>query len=187
MADVTPTSGLSNLELRYSADVNRLGVLFAVLTVLTLGGCQHDPWAGRFLTRQPAVQDVVGWYGVDHASLQRTIKLPMNGARLNIDPSAHIVLSADHKAEFFSVPADPDGSSLCSVTGHGTWTLGNNDRYVVIRAMIADEEPNSRCRDTFTANFADELNLYGERPPYRLHVTIGDPDSGYAVQFERRN
>jgi hypothetical protein len=23
--------------------------------------------------------------------------------------------------------------------------------------------------------------------PYKLHVTIGDPDSGDAVQFERRN
>ena len=173
--------------MRYSADVNRPRIIFAVVTVLTLAGCQHDPWADRFLTRQPAERDVVGWYGVDQASLRRSITRPMSGSRLKIDPSAHIVLSADHNVEFFSVPGDTGGSLVCSITGHGTWSLGKNDSYIVVRAMIADEEPNSRCRETFTANFADELHLYGKRPPYRLHVTIGDPDSGDAVQFERRN
>ncbi len=64
---------------------------------------------------------------------------------------------------------------------------GKQDSYFVIRARISDEESNVRCRDTFTANFSQEINLYGERPPYRLHVTIGDPDSGNAVQFARRN
>lgn len=159
----------------------------AVFTVLALAGCQHDPFADGFLTRQPAERDVVGWYGVDHASMQRIIKLPMSGARVSIDPAAHIVLSADHKAEFFAVPDELDGSLSCSVTGHGTWNLGRNDRFIVVRTIIVDEEPTDRCRHRFTANFGNELHLYGERPPYRLHVTLGDPDSGDAVQFERRN
>jgi hypothetical protein len=128
----------------------------------------------------------VGSYAVDQASLQRSINLPINGSQLKINPSAHIILSADHTAQFFCVPEELDGSS-CSVTGRGTWRLGKNDSYIVVLAQISDEEPNSRCRDTFTANFGNELNLYGEKPPYKLHVTIGDPDSGNAVQFERRN
>ena len=110
----------------------------------------------------------------------------MSGSPLKINPAAHIVLSADHKAEFFYVPGELDNLS-CSITGRGTWRLGKNDSYITVWAQIADEEPSSRCRDTFTASFANELMLYGKESPYRLHVTIGDPDSGDAVQFERRN
>lgn len=101
-------------------------------------------------------------------------------------PGAHISLSADHKAEFFNVPQDIDGL-VCSVTGRGTWRLGKNDSYITVRTQIADEEQNNGCREVFTARFEQELNLYGTKPPYKLHVTIGDPDSGDAVQFERRN
>ncbi|HVT98423.1 MAG TPA: hypothetical protein VHE33_13030 [Acidobacteriaceae bacterium] len=125
-------------------------------------------------------------YVVDQASLQRIIKAPMSGSLVRIDPSAQIILSADHKAEFSHVPADLIDGSLCSVTGRGTWRLGKNNRYITVLVQIADEEPNNRCKDTFTAKFAEELNLYGKKPPYKLHVTIGDPDSGDAVQFERR-
>jgi hypothetical protein len=82
------------------------------------------------------------------------------------------------------VPEELDGS-LCSITGRGSWRLGKNDKIIVVRAQIADEEQDRRCKDTFTANFGMELFLYGAKPPYRLHVTIGDPDSGNAVQFER--
>ncbi|HEX4005582.1 MAG TPA: hypothetical protein VHX60_05380 [Acidobacteriaceae bacterium] len=171
-------------ECGYSAKVNRARVIFAAFAVIGLAGCQYDPWAGKFLKRQPVEGDVVGWYAVDQASLHRTIKLP-SGSRLTVDSSSHILLSADHTAEFLSVPEELDNGFSCSVTGRGTWSLGKNDSYFVIRVEISDEESNGRCRDTFTANYGEEINLYGESPPYRLHVTIGDPDSGDAVQFAR--
>ena len=111
----------------------------------------------------------------------------MTGSILKINPSAHILLSSDHKAEFFQVPEATSDELPCSVTGRCTWRLGKSDRYMTLWAQIADQESNGRCRDTFTPNFGDQLNLYGDRPPYRLHLTIGDPDSGDAVQFERRS
>ena len=52
----------------------------------------------------------------------------------------------------------------------------------VVRASIVNEEPNSPCK----GDFAYELMLYGKKSPYKLHITIGDPDSGDAVQFERQ-
>jgi len=136
--------------------------------------------------RQPAEQDVVGFYSVDQASLQRANKLSRTELPIKIEPSAHIRLLADHKAEFADVPGDLD-SLNCSITGRGTWRLGKNDNFIIVVAQIVDEEPNSRCKGTITANFGNELFLYGDKPPYRLHLTIGDPDSGNAVQFERRN
>ena len=54
--------------------------------------------------------------------------------------------------------------------------FGKNDSFSVVRAII-NEEPNSSCK----GDFAYELMLYGERTPYKLHITIGDPGSGDAV------
>jgi hypothetical protein len=35
------------------------------------------------------------------------------------------------------------------------------------------------------AAYGEELMLYGKKPPFKLHITIGDPDSGDALQFEK--
>ena len=166
--------------------MNRSRALISMLAFVSLAGCQYDHWADRFVTRQPAERDVVGLYAVDQASLQRTIKLPMSGSVLKVNPSAQILLSLNHNAEFFQVPEAIDDKLQCSITGRGTWRLGKNDRYIVILVQIAHVESDSRCSETFS-KFGDQLNLYGDKLPYRLHVTIGDPDTGDAVQFERRN
>jgi hypothetical protein len=39
---------------------------------------------------------------------------------------------------------------------------------------------SNTCSQTFS-KFGNELNLYGAKPPYRLHVTTGDPDQ--ATQY----
>jgi hypothetical protein len=153
-----------------------------MLSFVLLVGCQYDPWADRFLTAQPAEKDVVGRYVIDADSKKRTIKLPMSHSTFPIGHSAKIVLSADYKAEFIHVPEDYNGEAACSVTGRGSWRLGKNDSFSVVRASIVNEGPNSQCK----GDFAYELMLYGKKAPYKLHITIGDPDSGDAVQFEKQ-
>jgi len=103
--------------------------------------------------------------------------------RCLVDHSARIVLSSDHKAEFVHVPEDYLGKAACSVTGRGSWLLGKNDSFSVVRVSIVNEEPNSPCK----WDFAYELMLYGRKSPYKLHITIGDPDSGDAVQSEKQH
>jgi hypothetical protein len=68
------------------------------------------------------------------------------------------------------------------VTGRGSWRLGKTENFAVVWASIVNEEPNSPCM----GNFGYELMLYGNKSPYKLHITIGDPDSGDAVQFEKQ-
>jgi hypothetical protein len=167
--------------------MNRPLALLSTLAFASLVGCQYDPWADKFLTHHVSEQDVVGFYLVDQASMQRTIKMPMTGMVVKISPAAHISLSPDHKAEFFQVPEAIGDDVSCSITGRGTWRFGKNNSYVILWTNIADEEPNEHCKSRFNASFAEELNLYGGKPPFKLHVTIGDPDSGDAIQFERRN
>jgi hypothetical protein len=154
-----------------------------MLSFLLLVGCQHDPWANRFLTAHAADEDVAGTYVIDADSQKRTVKLPLGSGSFPIDHSARIVLSSDHKAEFVHVPEDYLGKAACSVTGRGSWRLGKNDSFSVVRASIVNEEPNSPCK----GDVAYELMLYGQKSPYKLHITIGDPDSGDAVQFEKQH
>jgi len=154
----------------------------SVVSLMLLTGCQYNPWAARFLTAQPSEQDVVGTYVIDADSQKRGIKLPQSNGIFPIDHSAQIVLSGDHKAQFIHVPEDYRGGAGCSVTGRGSWRLGKNDSFSVVRASIINEEPGSPCK----GDFAYELMLYGKKSPYKLHITIGDPDSGDAVQFERQ-
>ena len=154
-----------------------------MLGCVLLAGCQYDPWADRFLTVQPVEKDVVGAYVIDAESQKRDIELPMHHGRVTVNHSAEIVLSADHKAWFTHVPEDYLGQAACSITGQGSWRLTKNDSYAVVIASIVNEEPNSPCK----GNFGYELMLYGKKPPYKLHITIGDPYSGDAVQFEKQS
>ncbi len=123
-----------------------------------------------------------GTYVVDADSQTRQIKLALGRGILPINKSATIVLSPDHKAEFKHVPVDYRGLDACSVTGKGSWNIGKNDSFTVVRASITNEERTNSCK----GEFAYELDLYGKKPPYKLHITIGDPDSGNAVQFEKQ-
>jgi len=165
--------------------VKRRTAILMLLSFVPLVGCQYDPWADRFLTVEPVEKDVAGTYVIDADSLKRTIKLPMSKSTLPLDRSARVVLSSDHKAEFIHVPEDSlsEGREAgCSVTGRGSWRLSKNDSFSVVLARIVNEEPGSPCK----GDFAYELMLYGKRSPYKLHITIGDPDSGDAVQFEKQ-
>ena len=159
---------------------------YAVLVVplLTLFGCQYDPWANGYLTTAPSEKDIVGKYTPDAASLKQQIKLPMSGELLPVQPSATIVLSNDHSAQFSRVPADHDGNQPCSITGQGTWRVEQNrGRYYSVYVRIHNRESNSPC-DT---EFNWPLLLYGKRPPYKLHHVIDDPDLGLVVQFEKQH
>ena len=107
----------------------------------------------------------------------------MSGDLLAVQPSAAIVLSSDHSAEFSSVPADHDGKEPYSVTGQGSWSIAQNSgRYFSVYVRIHNKELNSPCGTEFNS----PLLLYGRRPPYKLHQVIDDPDLGLVVQFERK-
>jgi hypothetical protein len=170
--------------LEYSFVVNRTGctTLTLLIVAICLLGCQHDPWANRFATSRPSDSDIVGKYAPDAASRQRRIKLPMSGDALSIHPSAEIVLAENHAAQFVHVPADFEGKKSCSVTGRGSWSVGQENGFYFVLARIKNEEPGSPCN----GDFGYQLMLYGKKPPYKLHQTIDDPDLGDAVQFEKQ-
>jgi hypothetical protein len=96
------------------------------------------------------------------------------------------VLSADHKAQFLHVPEIDNRPAIktCVITGTGSWHLARNDNYTVVNVEIQREDYR-RSVDGCEPTYYGQLMLYGKNPPYKLHITIGDPDSGDAVQFEK--
>ncbi len=91
---------------------------------------------------------------------------------------------ANHRVEFFNIPEFiyDKKPEVCLINGGGAWQLGKNDDYEVLNFQIQRE--NYRP-DACGSKYSGQLNLYGNKPPYKLHITIGDPDSGDAIQFER--
>jgi len=170
------------LQLRIS---DWLVALSAALLFCLTAGCQFDPWAVRFLTARPSESDVVGTYKVDSDSLKRHIVFGMDLKTLFVSPDAQIILSANHDAHFFRVPdTDENEKQSCSITGDGSWRLFVDDQHyvvVLVRIVVADRDSADGCGPIYNGS----LNFYGKRPPYKLHITIGDPDSGDAVQFEK--
>jgi hypothetical protein len=127
---------------------------------------------------------VVGVYRVDSATLSRHIAVPESQTQLQVSPDAKIVILANHNLEFVSIPefALANTPQICTITGRGVWQLGENDDYQVLNFQIQRENYRS---DACGPKYSGQLNLYGGKPPYKLHITIGDPDSGDAVQLEK--
>jgi hypothetical protein len=148
---------------------------------LLISGCQYDPWANGFVIKAAADRDLVGAYAVDADSQKRTIHFPRASSIFPVNAEARIVLSADHTVEFVRVPGVHPFTTPCSITGRGDWHTGKNGPYTVVYGNILNTEPDSPCK----GDYGYELNLYGKKPPYKLNITIGDPDQGDAVQFER--
>jgi hypothetical protein len=152
-----------------------------------LVGCQYDPWADGFLKYQPAEGELVGTYRVDSGTLARRISIPMSTKNLTVSRDSEIVLSANHEVQFIRVPeVAEDDTQTCIINGTGSWQLTQNSDYVVVNVQIQRKDygqPVDACQPTYYG----ELMLYGKKAPYKLHITIGDPDSGDAIQFEKAN
>lgn len=152
-----------------------------------LFGCQYDPWADGFLTTQPPDKDIVGIYKVDSDSLRQQISIPSNLKTLSISPDAEIVLSAEHKAQFVNVPESDDADSgICVISGSGSWEPIQTGKSFVVLVRIQRNDFR-KSADGCQPTYDGEINLYGNKPPHKLTVTISDPDLGEVVQFEKLN
>jgi hypothetical protein len=94
-------------------------------------------------------------------------------------------LRADHTFEVKDVPDwfityGDAGTKL--VSGTGTWQLEQVHGWWQLGVEFRESTGQSVFRGPFAMNFS----LVGEKPPYLVHLTIGDPDAGNAMQFQKR-
>jgi hypothetical protein len=137
--------------------------------------CQFDPYAYEFTRAKPEVTSLPGHYRTDDES-RKIFK-----REFNIDVSqCELDLRDDGSFDLRGVPdcwKEIDCSGKLQRTS-GTWTLGRHQEWWALRLRT------SRI-DGSAADFGSDAMLRRETPPYLVHFTIGDPDSGHALAFER--
>ncbi len=145
--------------------------------VLFLAGCQYNPFAHEFTTRRPVDESVVGKYSPDTESQARL------RAHLKVELSSNckLFLNSDKTFAAHDLPRCWINTFQC-VSGtedwKGTWSIEQAQDWWAIRLRVTS-------RNGQPTDYGIPAMLRGEAPPYLLHLTIGDPDSGDALAFQR--
>lgn len=157
----------------------------AYIMIIWLYGCQYDPYAHRYTTQKPLIQDVTGTY-VFH---KQTVDRKASDFRDSISGNTvipELTLYDDGTYQAKNLPEfDPDGAPLYSlVTREGTWKLEvigsigeyNSDKIRQHWGIQLHNMPAS----LFSAG------LMNSKPPHSLIWGYGDPDAGAVMIFHRK-
>jgi hypothetical protein len=158
-------------------------VLLCFAAFLACVSCRYDPYADLYTTQKPLSQDIVGRYKLVRQTVTRdglpalgerrpTVELLADGKfiAINLPPPAAPV----RDASFFGRLLSASGNWRIDSVGGVDNGIGRELTHwgVYLEASNADIEP---------------AGLMGANPPYGLIFTVGDPDAGQAMVFERQN
>jgi hypothetical protein len=148
----------------------RAWTLFSAVAIF-FAGCQYDPFTAVYTTKQPKAEDLVGAY----LPTEDTKKLITSQGHYPTIESA-IVLSADGTVTMTNIPdwwqtpfGEPQGKFN---SRRGNWTVQKHQEWWAVGLHL---DPD----------FGTDLLLIGEKPPYTIHLIIGDPDQGRGMDFIR--
>jgi hypothetical protein len=172
------STGTAGLIISRMLDAMRMrsGVLAAVLLLFA---CQYDPFAHEFTTSEPRESALVGRYTPDAETTERLRSV----LSISVSPAAALVINADHTFTAHDLPNCWISQSFDCAAGTeawaGTWSLRRHQEWWSIQLHITSRNGRS-------TSYGLPAMLRGDGPSYLIHLTIGDPDSGNAVAFERR-
>ncbi|HWN42869.1 MAG TPA: hypothetical protein VNW71_11645 [Thermoanaerobaculia bacterium] len=154
----------------------RKPVLFAL--VAALFGCQYNPFAHEYTSVRPDESAMIGEYALD----SRSREMLQNVYKVAVPPTA-FVLSPDHTFTLTDIPScwriDPSCSGKTE-NASGRWEIRRDHQdwwEVQLSCDRIDGEATS---------YGIGVNVRGDEPPYILHFTVGDPDAGEALAFEKK-
>jgi hypothetical protein len=145
------------------------------MSVLAIS-CQYDPHANLLTTSEPREEDVVGTYVLDRYDLPDSLT-PKK-------PDTRVELRADGTFTAINVPpwklGDPDVAFVSSFhSGEGKWD----------KSIMGTLDPGSKKIWGIYLRTGDSqfhpADFTGDKPPYGLIFTFGDPDSGNAILLKR--
>ena len=146
--------------------------------VVLLAGCQYDPFAHEFTSRRPVEDSVVGRYVPDDETLERL----RTRFEIEVSSDAAFVLNSDKTFVAQYLPHCWFNTFDCvsgSEAWKGSWALQQHQDWWTVALHITS-------RNSHPTSYHMPLMIRGEAPPYLLHLTIGDPDSGDALAFRRK-
>jgi len=151
----------------------------AILATLLLGGCSCGIELSEltFTRTKPDRSDLVGTW-IPTANTIKDMKERGGYAISNHE----LTLQVDGSFTMTNMPdwwTDGFGESKTNfVSGSGTWELDEEKivrNWKVWRIFLKSPE------------FGTSIHVRKQKPPYLIHITLGDPDSGLSMLFERRS
>jgi hypothetical protein len=147
--------------------------------MLLAAGCQHDPYAHLLTTVRPEPSEVVGRYTLVKQTVTAGDLAALDGRLCVVDLRADGTFSADRVPTVVDVPADNVFNTLVSV--HGSWRV---DSVGSVDNGWSAKTHWGIYLDSGTAMLVP-AGLTGQKAPYGLIFTFGDPDGGKAMFLER--
>ncbi len=150
---------------------------------MCLVGCQHDPHIATFTTNQPNPDDLVGTYVPDPATAEfiaRKGRYPQLPASITLGAGGALAIT--NIPDWWLAEFGKPGGGFD--TGRGTWSVDQHQRWWAVGVHFQSTEQFA-SRQHRAESFGTSFMLVGELPPYKLHLTIGDPDEGRAMLFAR--
>jgi len=152
-----------------------------------LAGCRPPPllsypWFWDYTRAKPKEADLSGKYEVLKIRLSTDLAESLQARK----PS--VTLNADHTALLDNFPRfDGFGDRIdCSRTGTADWLLdkdlGASDGWQLAFKNYRPSVPAAACG---VENSIWPVLLLGQKPPYRLYLTVGDPDSDTGIEFNK--
>jgi len=166
------------------AEVRRSAIMRTLLclaAVVLLQGCQYDPYAHIFTTEKPQTNAVVGRYLLKDQTVVSGGLSAMRGRPCVVELAADGTFVATNVPAFvFGAPPITSLDSL--VSGRGTWRL---------ESVGGVDNGSGKIKTCWGAHLDSQSpriqspGFTGDRSPYGLIFTIGDPDSGTVMILER--
>lgn len=146
------------------------GALVTFLVVISTIYCHGiDTDELDFTRGQPVRADVIGkWIPVTSP----------NQSALSPISEQEIDLRADGSFSAVNLPTSPDvpgASTKGLLSGSGEWRLNKDRDGFTIWIINLD----------FASHHRETVHLRRQKPPYLIHIFVGDPDSGQAALFHR--
>ena len=148
----------------------------ALLLALGALACQYNPFAHEFTHDKPSANEIVGVYRLDQESRN------MLRGRFKIEPpQATFTLNADGTFEIRDIPSCWRIDNTCTTKtedASGTWQIGEDQEWWSVRLRCT--KLSGRGDD-----YGIPAKIRGDKAPRLLHFTVGDPDAGEALAFQR--
>jgi hypothetical protein len=69
-------------------------------------------------------------------------------------------------------------------SGRGTWTIQESQDWWLLLVSFSDTRQFASSSN-MPGTLGTQMKLIGEKPPYKIYLTVGDPDEGRGMHFER--
>ena len=151
--------------------------LLIPIAICFLSSCQYDPYYSRYASAKPT-QTLVGTYVPTKETKLLLAGMYKNVKSSRIDLQSDSSFSVKNIAAIWSPFSTADGFESVK----GKWSLVKHQEWWAVDLTVNSvREPNGHWN---RKRAGTQIMLVGQNAPYKLHFTIGDPDTGQALQYE---